>query len=64
MSGLNYLCDYDVSDEDCYKCFKHGIIFRCPENCPDFEDARKRMSPEMLAERERLMKIMGVEDRI
>lgn len=59
---LNYLCENDVSDEDCYKCYKRGIIFGCPPNCPDFKDARAQMSPEMLAERDRLMKMLGVTD--
>ena len=64
MSTLNYLCENDCSDDDCYRCLKRGIIFGCPKDCPDFVDARSKMSPEMLAERERLMKILGVEDRI
>lgn len=62
MSTLNYLCKHDVSDDDCYKCMKNGIVFRCPENCPDFDDVRQDMSKEMLAERERLMKILGIKD--
>ena len=62
MSTLNYLCENDISDDDCYKCSKRGIVFRCPNNCPDFADARKGMSPEMLAERTRLMQILGVKD--
>lgn len=64
MSTLNYLCKNDVSDEDCYKCTKHGIVFRCPTGCPDFDDVRKEMPKEMLAERERLMKQLGVTDSI
>lgn len=63
MSTLNYLCKNDVSDEDCNKCLVHGITFYCPVGCPDFEDVRKDMSPELLAERERLMNILGVKDR-
>lgn len=62
MSTLNYLCENDISDEDCYKCLKHGITFICPDNCPDFEDVRKNMSPELLAERTRLMEMLGVKD--
>ena len=62
MSTLNYLCKHDISDEDCYKCLKHGIVFKCPEDCPDFDDVRADMSPAILAERERLMKILGVTD--
>lgn len=65
MSNYNYLCKHDVSDEDCYKCMKRGIMVGgCPAGCPDFEDVRDDMPDEMLAERERLMKIMGVEDAI
>lgn len=63
MSTLNYLCKKDVSDDDCNKCLVHGIMFGCPKGCPDFEDVRKDMSPAQLAERERLMKILGIEDR-
>ena len=62
MSTLNYLCKNDISDDDCYRCLKHGIKFGCPKNCPDFEDIRKDMSPELLAERERIMNIMGIKD--
>ena len=64
MRTLNYLCANDISDDDCYKCGKHGIVFGCPPDCPDFEDTRKRMTPEMLKERERLMNILGVKDTI
>ena len=62
MRTLNNLCENDISDDDCFKCCVHGIKFRCPDNCPDFKDVRRRMSPEMLAERERLMKKLGVSD--
>lgn len=62
MRTLNYLCENDVSDDDCFKCMIHGITFRCPKGCPDFKDVRDKMSPEVKAERERLMKIMGVQD--
>lgn len=64
MSTLNYLCENDVSDDDCYKCVVHGILFGCPKDCPDFADARKRMTKEQLAERERLMAILGVKDEM
>ena len=63
MSTLNYLCKNDVSDEDCNRCLVHGIMFGCPKGCPNFEDRRKDMSPELLAERERIMKILGRKDR-
>lgn len=29
--------NYD-GDEDCYKCCKHGIIYFCPNPCPDYVD--------------------------
>ena len=59
---LNYLCENDISDEDCLRCLINGIKFGCPEDCPDFKDVRKQMTPEMLEERERLMNILGVKD--
>ena len=62
MSTLNYLCTNDISDEDCNRCLVHGIKYRCPDGCPDFDDVRKHMSPEVLAERERFMTIMGIKD--
>ena len=62
MSTLNYLCRNDVSDEDCYKCMKYGILIGCPSNCEYFDDVRARMTPEQLEERERIMKIIGVKD--
>ena len=36
--SLNDECKYDVSDDDCYKCMKHGIIFSCPVGCKEFEE--------------------------
>lgn len=62
MSTLNYLCDNDISDDDCYKCFKHGYLFSCPSNCPDFKDVRIGMSESMLKERERIMEKLGTKD--
>lgn len=62
--ALNYLCRNDVSDEDCNKCMKCGIIFRCPANCEHFDDARKYMSKEQLEMRDKLMKQLGREDRL
>lgn len=64
MQTLNYLCENDISDEDCYKCAKHGIVFGCPKDCPDFKDVRKNMSAEMLDMRGQLMMKLGVEDPI
>ena len=62
MRTLNYLCEHDISDEDCYKCGVNGIIFGCPEPCPDFKDVRRHMSEEMLEVRSELMKKLGVKD--
>lgn len=62
MSTLNYLCRNDISDDDCYKCIKHGIVFTCPKACPDFEDIRKEMSKEMLEARSKLMEQLGLKD--
>jgi len=62
MTTLNYLCANDVSDEDCYKCIKRGIVFRCPKGCPDFEDVRESMSADALQERDHLMELLGVQD--
>ena len=62
MSTLNYLCRNDISDDDCYRCSKHGITFRCPSGCPDFDDARKYMNEEELAERTRIMERAGLSD--
>lgn len=62
MGTLNYLCRNDISDEDCYKCIEHGILLRCPINCPDFDDARKYMSKEGRVERQRLMDKLGRTD--
>ena len=59
---LNYLCENDISDEDCYKCSRHGIVFRCTAGCPDFKDVRKKMSAEQLRERNELMEKMGIKD--
>ena len=64
MNGLNYLCRHDVSDEDCYKCMKRGIVMRCPENCEYFDDRRKGMSEAQLKERAELMKKLGVKDQL
>ena len=61
--GARYLCKHNISDDDCYRCGKHGLIFESEcRNCPDFDDMRKTMPPEMLEERERLMKKLGVKD--
>lgn len=64
MSTLNYLCKHDVSDEDCYKCTKHGILFRCLDHCKDFEDVRKQMSQQELEARAKLMEQFGLKDRL
>lgn len=62
MSTLNYLCKHDISDEDCYKCIKKGIVLRCPSSCPDFEDVRADMSKAQLDERQKLMDVLGRTD--
>lgn len=33
----NYDCPYDCSDDDCYKCSKHGYQFSCA-GCEDYEE--------------------------
>lgn len=35
---IDYSCIYECGDEDCNKCFKQGIIFCCPYDCPDYVD--------------------------
>lgn len=64
MAELNYLCKHDISDKDCKKCGKLGIIFYCPGNCPYFYDVRKDMTKEMIEERDRLMKKLGTKDKL
>ena len=39
--ALNDYCKNNISDEDCYRCMKHGIILTCPMGCKDFEDESK-----------------------
>ena len=36
MNGLDIPCKFDISDEDCRKCLKYGIIFHCPDDCPEY----------------------------
>lgn len=62
MRGLNYLCENDISDDDCLRCLVHGIKFACPIDCPDFKDGRKNLTEEQLEERDRLMKVLSVKD--
>lgn len=59
---LNYLCDHDISEDDCNRCSIHGITYRCPEGCPDFKDVRKEMPPEVSKERNRLMEKFDIKD--
>lgn len=63
--GARYLCRNNIDDDDCYRCAKHGLIFdsNCI-NCPDFDDARKYMSPEILELRAKIMKEHGLEDKV
>jgi len=46
-------CVYDDSDEDCYKCVKHGYVLSC-EGCKDYETLfdRAKKSIEKMKERE------------
>ena len=50
MVDLNASCIHDCSDEDCFKCYFRGIVFRCPDNCEYFEtregERRERMERE------------------
>ena len=62
MGTLNYLCRHDISDDDCYKCIKHGIKYSCDNTCPDFDDVRGYMSKADLEERQRLMDKLGRTD--
>lgn len=64
MATLNYLCRHDISDEDCYKCGKHGITLCCPANCPDFEDMRAGMDEETKKLRTAIMAKAGLKDRL
>lgn len=62
--GARYLCKHNISDEDCYKCAKHGLIFESEcRNCKDFQDIRLDMPPEVLALREKIMRENGLKDR-
>ena len=60
--GARYLCKHNISDDDCYRCGKHGLIFDC-KNCSDFDDVRKTMPPELLALRNRIMQEHGLKDK-
>lgn len=59
MSKLNYMCENNISDSDCNKCLIYGVIYSCLPDCPDFKDSRLRMTPEMLKERDRLIKMLA-----
>lgn len=37
---LNQYCVHNVSDDDCNKCMKYGIIFVCPTACEYYEEYR------------------------
>ena len=63
--GARYLCTHNIDDDDCYRCALHGLIFDSDcRDCQDFDDIRKRMSPEMLAMREKIMKEHGLVDHV
>ena len=34
---LDSTCIYNVSDDDCYACAKHGLRYKCGE-CEDYMD--------------------------
>gem|GEM_PF-5331564 len=42
-----YDCIYQCGDEECDKCFYHGIIFECPEDCKEY---KSQYNPEALKE--------------
>ena len=50
MSKLNYVCENNVSDDDCNKCLIYGIIFSCLPDCPDFKDSRAWKRPGLTKE--------------
>ena len=63
--GSRYLCKHNISDDDCYRCGKHGLIFDSDcRGCQDFDDVRKKMPPEVLALREKIMKENGLKDQL
>lgn len=64
MSGLNYLCLNDTSDEDRYFCRKYRYIYACPCNCPDFDDARESMTDAQKALRKEIMEKNGIVDKL
>lgn len=39
-------CMYFDGDDDCNKCVKHGIIYSCPYDCPDYIDFYLRRKKE------------------
>lgn len=55
---LNAACYNDVSDDDCHKCLKYGIIARCEINCPYFT-MNGRYDEEDKKQIERYKKMMG-----
>ena len=62
--GARYLCKHNISDDDCYRCGIHGLIFESEcRGCQDFADVRKDMPPEVLALREKIMKEHGIKDK-
>ena len=36
--ALNNECKHNISDDECYKCLKYGIILRCLARCKDFDN--------------------------
>ena len=54
--ALDDRCRHNVSDDDCFKCMKHGILLTCLPGCKDFEDVLTE------EQREHLKKIYGYEE--
>lgn len=40
-------CIYECGDEDCDKCYYHGILFECPGDCKEY---KSQYYPEALRE--------------
>ena len=47
MARYNYDCIYQCGDEECDKCYWHGIIFECPGDCKEY---KSQFNPEALKE--------------
>lgn len=49
MARYNYDCIYQCGDEECDKCYWHGIIFECPGDCKEY---KSQYNPEALKDEE------------